>query len=208
MELRINFQPSRDMPVDPRTKHIERLALADRECLGLGFGEPCDPRRLQQFYDVTDLVETFIDWAHYLRQPVDAAAAALAGLDDWSGLTVSRTQSDHVIFVNATHTVTRRTLTIAHEFGHLVHGHRPIYVPHTNGCIKETRFSDSQETEATSYALALLLPYAPLIQLLDQGATNSAIASHYGISEQAVEARLKLARLWTIHKRPQRLRAR
>jgi hypothetical protein len=197
MALHIRFQPSTEMPTGSRAREAERLALADRECLHLRFGEPCDPRQLREFYDVVDLVETFTDYARFLQQPVDAAAAQLADLDGWSGFTVSRTQWEHVILVNPCHAQVRRTLTIAHEFGHLVHGHRPLYVSHLGGCLEETRFSDAQELEANSYALALLLPYAPLTQLLDQGATLAAIAFHYGVSVEAVEMRLKLVGLWS-----------
>jgi Zn-dependent peptidase ImmA (M78 family) len=55
-----------------------------------------------------------------------------------------------------------------------------------------SRYSDEQEMEAHSYGLAVLLPYAPLLQMLRHGATAPGIANHYGISIEAVHMRLKL----------------
>ncbi len=55
---------------------------------------------------------------------------------------------------------------------------------------------DVQEWEAHNYALALLLPYAPLLQLVQHGISLEQIAHHYGISAKAVEMRLKVSGLW------------
>ncbi len=62
------------------------------------------------------------------------------------------------------------------------------------------RYSDEQELEANCYALAILLPYAPLLQILKQGASTKAIACHYGISKDAVEMRIKITGLWDLQK--------
>jgi Zn-dependent peptidase ImmA (M78 family) len=99
------------------------------------------------------------------------------------------------MLVNPAHSRTRRTLTIAHEFGHLALGHRPIIIKNDAG-MQENRYSDDQERDATAYGASLLLPYAPLLQMLRQGATMRGIAYHYGVSVAAVEIRLKLTGLW------------
>jgi Zn-dependent peptidase ImmA (M78 family) len=55
--------------------------------------------------------------------------------------------------------------------------------------------AEIQEWQAHNYALALLLPYAPLLQLLEQGIMLSQIAAHYGVSTGAVGMRLKVTGL-------------
>ena len=104
------------------------------------------------------------------------------------------------MLVNPAHSHTRRTLTIAHEFGHLALGHRPILVENDVG-MRENRYSDMQEREVTAYGAALLLPYAPLLQMLRQGASIRGIAYHYGVSVAAVEMRLKFTGLWGLQQR-------
>ncbi len=84
--------------------------------------------------------------------------------------------------------------TIAHEFGHPVFDHHPIMID--GEAMPYSRYSDEQRLETFGYGLAVLLPYAPLLQLLRQGATLLGIAHHYGVSVDAVEMRLKLTGLW------------
>jgi Zn-dependent peptidase ImmA (M78 family) len=91
----------------------------------------------------------------------------------------------------------RATLNIAHEFGHLIRGHRPLAVEVFNAALVVPYYSQRQEDEAYGYALALLLPYAPLRQYLAAGASYQAIADHHGVSLQAVQMRLQLVGLWS-----------
>jgi Zn-dependent peptidase ImmA (M78 family) len=124
----------------------------------------------------------------------------LADLDSWSGLLIQVRDGDYLMLVNPAHSRTRRTLTIAHEFGHLALGHRPILIENDVG-MRENRYSDIQERDATAYGAALLLPYAPLLQTLRQGASMRGIAYHYGVSVAAVEMRLKFTGLWGLQQR-------
>jgi IrrE N-terminal-like domain len=59
----------------------------------------------------------------------------------------------------------------------------------------QSRYSDKQELEAQSYGLAVLLSYAPLLQILRQDATAQGIVHHYGVSVAAVQMRLKITGL-------------
>ncbi len=189
MKKYIRLRYSNDLPGIPLQRDIEKLALADRRTLGCRFGEPCDPRRLVKFHDVKKILETYDEYAaHYGR--------SLQGEfeDRWSGTTFCIKNGDHIIMINPEHSLSRRTFTIAHEFGHLVFGHRAIMIA-TEG-MPRFRYSDEQELEAHSYGLAVLLPYAPLLQILRQGASAQGIALHYGVSTAAVEMRLKITGLW------------
>jgi hypothetical protein len=195
--LRIYLYYSNDLPAWPAARWIERLAREDRRSLGYRFGQPFDPRRLTMIHDVSRIVETYEDWVAHCGGNLNGA---FANLDGWSGLLLQVRDGEHLMLVNPAHSSTRRTLTIAHEFGHLALGHRPITIENDGG-MRETRYSDDQEREATEYGAALLLPYAPLLQMLRQGAPIRGIAHHYGVSIAAVEMRLKFTGLWGLHQR-------
>lgn len=191
MKRRITLRYADDVPGYSFMRRIEKFALADRRALGCRFGEPCNPRQLLQFYDVTRILETLEDYkAHFRREFQEEFE------EKWSGVTVLIRNGEHLILINPDHSLTRRNFTIAHEFGHLVFGHQPISIA-TEGTL-QTRYSDEQEFEAHGYGLAVLLPYAPLLQMIRQGASIGGIANHYGVSAAAVEMRLKTTGLWGI----------
>jgi Zn-dependent peptidase ImmA (M78 family) len=193
MKKYIQLRYSNDLPGIPLQRDIEKLALADRRTFGCRFGEPCDPRQLIRLHDVEKILETHDQYvAHYGR--------SLAGEFEnrWSGTTFYK-DGCYFIMINPEHSLSRRTFTIAHEFGHLVCSHQAIAI--VAGGMPQTRYSDEQELEAHSYGLAILLPYAPLLQILRQGATAYGIARHYGVSTSAVEMRLKLTGLWEMFAR-------
>src|SRR5207244_8983793 len=98
----------------------------------------------------------------------------------------------HVMLVNACHGPRRRSLDIAHEFGHLVRGHAPVSLDRIDGVFEHPQYSEHQENEAYGYGLALLVPYAALVQFLEQNAPEAAIAKYYGLSIDALHMRLKL----------------
>ena len=189
MKKYIRLRYSNDLPGIPLQRDIEKLALADRRTLGCRFGEPCDPRQLIKFHDVKKILETHHEYtAHYGRSVKGEFE------DRWSGTTLSIKNGDHLIMINPEHSLSRRTFTIAHEFGHLVFDHWTIVI--TTEGIPQSRYSDEQELEAHSYGLAVLLPYAPLLQILRQHSTAQSIAFHYGVSTDAVKMRLKITGLW------------
>jgi hypothetical protein len=176
----------------------ERIADADRQVLSLRFGEPCDPRRLIDHHDVSVFLESFADYAAFFHRNIDDAAAWLAKLDCWSGITVQLEPGTSMVMLNPCQSPRRRTFTLAHEFGHIVRGHEPLGFDRLNGVLVRPCYSDEQEDEAHCYALALLIPYAPLLQFMDSGASDEAIARHYGVSVEALHMRYKRAGLWTL----------
>lgn len=189
MKKYIRLRYSNDLPGIPLQRDIEKLALADRRTLGCRFGEPCDPRRLIKLYDVKKILETYNEYAAHYGRSVTGEFE-----DCWSGTTFCIKNGDHLIMINPEHSLSRRTFTIAHEFGHLVFNHQAIMIATER--MPQSRYNDEQELEAHSYGLAVLLPYAPLLQILRQGATAQGIALHYGVSSAAVEMRLKITGLW------------
>lgn len=173
---------------------VEQFALADRRSLKCRFGEPCDPRQLIRFHDVRRIVETFADYQQHYGRALQKEAFTQA----FSGVTFATNNGEHLILINPLHSQTRRNFTIAHEFGHLVLNHQPVII--SGGETLQLRYSNAQEFQAHHYGLALLLPYAPLMQMLKQGASIKGIAHHYEVSPAAVEMRMKMSGLWGIQK--------
>lgn len=189
MKKRITLRYADDIPGYSLMRRIEKLALADRRSLGCRFGEPCDPRQLVQFHDVSRILETFEDYKSLFGRVLQGEFE-----ERWSGVTLHIQNGEHLILINPNHGLARRNFTIAHEFGHLVFSHQPISIA-AEGML-QLRYSDEQEFEAHGYGLAVLLPYAPLLQMIRQGASIVGIANHYGVSAAAVEMRLKTTGLW------------
>ena len=195
----ITLHYTNDLPSTTWVRRIEKLALADRRTLRYRFGEPCDPRRLIEHQDVSHILETYEQYQAFYGRSFHGTFEKR-----WSGATLHIKSGEHFMLINPEHSQTRRTFTIGHEFGHLVFQHHPIYIEGTN--MPLPRYSDEQELEANCYALAILLPYAPLLQILKQGASTKAIACHYGISKDAVEMRIKITGLWDLQKNKQEQR--
>ncbi len=191
MKRYIQLRYSNDLPVIPIQRDIEKLALADRRALGCRFGEPCDPRQLIRFHDVEKILETPEAYTAHYGRSLDGEFEGR-----WSGATLHVKNGIHLIMVNPDHNLSRRTFTIGHEFGHLVCSHQAISI--SSEGMPQSRYSDEQEMEAHSYGLAVLLPYAPLLQMLRQEATAQGIANHYGVSAEAVRMRLKITELWDL----------
>src|SRR5258708_1789226 len=188
--IRSYLRYSDDIPGPALAYNIEQFALADRRSLKCRFGEPCDPRKLIRFYDVSHILETSADYQQHYGRSLHSEVFAKA----FSGVTVPICNGEHLILINPFHSLTRRNFTIAHEFGHLVLNHQPIFLREDEEL--HPRYSDAQEFQAHHYALAVLLPYAPLVQMLSQGASLEGIAHHYTVSPAAVDMRMKISGLW------------
>jgi uncharacterized protein DUF955 len=196
MAKRIRLRFADDIPAAHFWRDIERLARVDRRMLGYRFDEPSDPRELAPLYDVHRILETSEEYEACYGRDV---SRVFDGLDGLSGILLPLPDGCYWILVNPTHSRTRRTLTIAHEFGHIIRGHQPLEIERI-GLVGRPLYSGLQEDEAFGYGLAFLLPYAPLLQMLRQSASVEAIAHHYSVSVPAVEMRLKRTGLWSLRK--------
>lgn len=201
MTRTITLRWSDEEPRAPHSRYIESLARADRRSLGCRFGEPIDPRKLVSLYDVNKIIETHEEYKSYYGSSV---REDFSGLECWSGVLVQFSH-EHIMLINPTHNKSRRTLTIAHEFGHLALSHKSVGIANSHAddiAGGHMRYSDEQELEAFEYGLSILLPYAPLLQMLRQNATLQSIARHYQVSVQALVMRMKLSSSWSLYRRP------
>jgi len=57
-------------------------------------------------------------------------------------------------------------------------------------------YRNADEEEAYAVGAAALVPYASLKKMLLQGKTGREISSHFRVSRELVEYRMKVTRLW------------
>jgi Zn-dependent peptidase ImmA (M78 family) len=128
----------------------------------------------------------------------------LRGLGAWSGALLRIPEDGGALLVNPTHARMKRTLTVARELGHAALGHQAHALVEPDAPLGMFTAADPAEgtraeevAMANAYALALLAPYAPLLQLLEQGLSLSQIAAHFGVSVSTLTQRVRLAGVTT-----------
>ena len=68
---------------------MERLAQADRQAIGMRFGEPCDPRSLAEMYDISRILESVADYVGFFGVDETGVEELCGDLDAFSSATVA-----------------------------------------------------------------------------------------------------------------------
>ncbi|WP_223568240.1 ImmA/IrrE family metallo-endopeptidase [Agrobacterium tumefaciens] len=112
--------------------------------------------------------------------------------DSWSGVTVREGEAV-VIIVNSVHPLARQANTLMHEWAHVELRHKPNRVDRSEaGLLLLSDYPSEFEEEADWLAGAILAPRDGLIQLRAKGMDVGEIASHYGISLELTNWRLRM----------------
>lgn len=132
---------------------------------------------------------------------IDAKEIPFETLPEYSGCSgvAYINEGQRFILVNSSDAVTRRRFTAAHELGHHVLGHTESGKKFRD-TLKPTNFEfvrDPLEVEANQFAAELLMPASLVIAAFRVEAipTLAAMASSFGVSEEAMKNRLKKLRL-------------
>jgi Zn-dependent peptidase ImmA (M78 family)/DNA-binding XRE family transcriptional regulator len=171
-----NYPPERSiLPGDVRAQ-AEQDALELRQWLGLG---------LSPIMDIITLLEIELGVRVYVR--------SLKG--PISGLFAYDEQLGACMLLNADHPRERRTLTAAHELGHLVSTRRLAEV------LDEMEISNSREERySTAFAIAFLMPVRAVMQKFQEIVAASGkltrrhiivLAHIFGVSREAIVKRLE-----------------
>lgn len=129
------------------------------------------------------------------------------GKDKWSGGACSQTLPDgrKLIILNPTHGANRQNATLMEEISHVFLGHKPSRLAITNynkeGKVIARDYHAEIEEEAYSVGAAALVPYSALRRFILQGKTSREIARHFNVSQELVEFRMKISRLWDEYKK-------
>lgn len=173
---------------------LERKAIALKRCLGFGDREPLDARRAAEELGVpvVDRPEQFASLTESLRRSIltDHRQA-------WSAATIVGPLGP-LIVVNYTHSTTRLRVTLAEEIAHLVLGHPPSTIDARTGM---RTYKATVEEEAFGVGGALVMPYAPLFNLVKAGTSVTEIAEAFCVSEQLANCRLNRAGLRRMHRK-------
>jgi Zn-dependent peptidase ImmA (M78 family) len=180
-------------PPNPKQWGNERNGLRLREDLGIGLAVRLSVR--DAFTKLNGHVEV---WRSSEVACAKKYSDLLHGLRSsaWSAFASPCPDGAVVVIFNETHAKQRRRATLMEEFFHLRLGHPPSTIRFTSGGDARRTFKSVIEEEAYCSGAAALVPYKGLRFFLDQGRTSKEIAEIFDVSEQLLEFRAKVTKLY------------
>ena len=111
--------------------------------------------------------------------------------ESWSAVTLTLPGA-RIIIQNSAHAPTRRNSDVMHELAHIILKHEPTQVMlSSNGHMFMDNYDKQQELEADWLGASLLVPRDGLLALLSRNADVAAAATHFAVSAQMVQWRLR-----------------
>jgi len=108
--------------------------------------------------------------------------------DEWSAVTVYIGKR-LIVVLNPRHSPARQASNLMHELAHVIRGHAPSSMVHSEtGFIMRT-FDEKQEAEAEWLSGSLLLPRAALTYCQTRNVPSDAILDSYQVSQQMLRYR-------------------
>ena len=196
-----------DLPPGEKWRDFELKALGLRDFARVRTDQPLNPFELARFANL--LVVRFDEVAGLS----EAARAHLLGpaSENWSGGACTLPNGMKLVILNPTHGRSRTNATLMEEICHVFLGHQPnrlsIVTKDERGKVMNRDYRKADEEEAYGVGAAALVPYASLKKLLLQGRTSTDVASHFRVSPELVEYRMKVTHLWREFKDLARKRA-
>ncbi len=171
----------------PFKAQCERRAVELRRRMGL---EPIAPLRAADVAETWGVLIWSVDQVKAVRLK-DRAHLLTAGREDWLGFTL-RIGSRHLIVANSTLPVSFQNSIILHEIAHIMLGHQfKAPVAECDGLTFGT-YNQDQEDEAAWLGSTLLLPRPALIWMRQQAMSDDDAATHFGLSPELLEWRVRM----------------
>lgn len=124
--------------------------------------------------------------------------------ESWSGGACTLPNGMKLVILNPNHGPARTKATLMEEICHVFLGHQPnrlsIVTKDERGKVMNRDYRKADEEEAYGVGAAALVPYASLKRFLLQGKAVRQIATHFGVSRELVEYRMKVTHLWREYK--------
>jgi hypothetical protein len=190
------------LPTGEKWRHYELNAQGFRDFAGVKPGAPLNPFRLAKFANL--LVLSF-DEVRGLSQKTREHLLGAAS-EAWSGGACSQPLPDgrRIVILNPNHGRKRTNATLMEEISHVFLGHQPnrlkIVAQDDRGRSISRDYRKGDEEAAYATGAAALVPFSALRKFVLEGQTSSEIASHFQVSRELVEYRLKVTRLWQIYR--------
>lgn len=155
--------------------------------LDLAVAAPLDPWGLANHLGVVVIEFSGLD-----LKPETVEQLTVTDTASWSAMTI-HDEGIFAIVINPAHARTRQRVDLTHELAHIQLEHVPARVDVSKtGVLLLSDYSDEQEQEADWYAAALLVPRDGLVHMRARNYTVAQIATHYEVSEQLCEWRLRM----------------
>jgi Zn-dependent peptidase ImmA (M78 family) len=165
----------------------ERLSRAAREALGLKPIDPIQPEAYLRHLGLELLTVDALELSEVARRQL-----LVNDSESWSGMTIKMNRVIAIV-VNPSHTPERQANTLMHEAAHVILRHIPKRVDVSkSGILIVSDYGPDDEAEADWLAGALLLPRDALRYHRSRGRTSTWIASHYGVSLQLSDWRIRM----------------
>ena len=189
------------LPPGEKWRQYELRALGLRDFARARQDAPLDPFALARFANLL-----VVDFAQIEGLSAEARERLLgSAADEWSGGACSRALPDgsKIIILNPQHGRQRRNATLMEEICHVFLGHTPnrlaVVATDQTGRPAARDYKKADEEAAYGIGAAALLPYGSLRRFVLQDKTSNEIARHFRVSQQLVEYRLKVTRLWSLY---------
>jgi len=190
------------LPPGEKWRQYELRALGLRDFARAREDGPLNPFTLARFASLL-----VVDFDQIAGLSSEARELLLgSATNEWSGGACSRALPDgrKLIILNPRHARQRKNATLMEEICHVFLGHSPnrlaIVAASKGGRAVARDYKKSDEEAAYGIGAAALLPFSSLRKLVLQGNTAGEIAKRFRVSQQLVEYRLKVTRLWSLYK--------
>jgi len=184
------------LPPGEKWRNFELKAIALRDFARVRPDVSLNPFELAQFANL--MVVEF----EQLRGLSERAREHLLGpaSESWSGGACSLPDGMKLVILNPNHGPARTKATLMEEICHVFLAHQPnrlsVVTKDEKGKVMNRDYRRADEEEAYGVGAAALVPYAALKRLLLQGKAVRDIASHFRVSRDLVEYRMKVTHLW------------
>lgn len=197
------------LPPGEKWRQYELRALGLRDFARAREDAPLDPFALARFANLL-----VIDFDQIEGLSAEARERLLgAATDEWSGGACSRALPDgsKIIILNPQHGRQRRNATLMEEICHVFLGHTPdrlaVVAADKGGQAGARDYKKADEEAAYGIGAAALVPFGSLRRFVLQNKSSGEIARHFRVSQQLVEYRLKVTRLWSLYQSAHSTRA-
>ncbi len=166
----------------------ERRSAELRRILARRPFEPLAAEEVARHYGVTVWRPNDITGA----QAADILHLLGAGRDEWSGFTLQN-GGRHLVVMNSAQSARRQNSVLMHELAHIILGHQLV-----SGMITDTgefvpgTYDQDQEDEAAWLGGTLLLPRPALLWMRQQGLSDDAAGTHFGVSPELLRWRVRM----------------
>ena len=191
-----------ELPPGKKWRQYELHGLGFRDFAQVPASAPLDPFRLAKF---ANLVVINFDQIKGLS-PKNRTHLLGSASEEWSGGACSRPLPDgrRIVILNPNHGRMRTHATLMEEISHVFLGHQPTKLKITGenaqGRTISRDYRKADEDAAYGTGAAALVPFSALRTFVLEGRTSGQIASHFRVSRELVEYRLKVTSLWSAYK--------